>query len=339
MDTFALEPAVQALLVDLGVTPAHVLRRAGLPPDLFGRAPVRLSPGQYFALWRALEEETGDPELPLAIGRALSPEVFDPPLFAALCCPDLRTAARRIAVHKKLIGPVTLRVDEAQDRMRLVYHWPVALDPPPLLVITELVFWVVLARTATRTRLRPLRITAPEPPEDPEPYRAFLGTAVEHGPLPSVAFAAADAQRPFLTADRRMWDFFQPELRRRLSELEAGASLTDRVRAALLEQLPAGSAAMELTARTLAVSTRTLQRQLKSEGTTFQAVLNDTRQALARHYLTHSGLSVREISFLLGYEDPNSFYRAFHSWTGRTPAQATAEAARSPADPDPADAL
>ncbi|MGW9031461.1 helix-turn-helix domain-containing protein [Streptomyces sp. NPDC055722] len=37
-------------------------------------------------------------------------------------------------------------------------------------------------------------------------------------------------------------------------------------------------------------------------------------------------MTVREIAFLLGYEDPNSFYRAFHSWTGKTPAQAYSEA-------------
>ncbi|WP_340560819.1 AraC family transcriptional regulator [Streptomyces sp. GSL17-111] len=324
-DTFALEPSLQALLTDLGVHPAHVLRRAGLPPDLLARGPVRLAAARYFSLWRALEEETGDPLLPLTIGRALSPEVFDPPLFAALCSPELRTAAHRIATHKRLVCPVKLRVDEAPNRIRVVYEWPATLDPPPPLVATELVFWVVLARTATRTGVRPLRVAAPVPPQDAEPYREFLGTAIERGPLPSVTFSATDADRPFLTADQRMWDFFEPELRRRLSELDADASTADRVRAALLEQLPAGSAAMEATARTLTVSTRTLQRRLKDEGTSFQAVLNATREALARHYLNHSGLSAREVSFLLGYQDPNSFYRAFHTWTGRTPAQATAE--------------
>jgi len=35
-------------------------------------------------------------------------------------------------------------------------------------------------------------------------------------------------------------------------------------------------------------------------------------------------VSVAEISFLLGYEDPNSFFRALHSWTGETPEQARA---------------
>ncbi len=30
-------------------------------------------------------------------------------------------------------------------------------------------------------------------------------------------------------------------------------------------------------------------------------------------------MSPAEVSFLLGFEDPNSLFRAFHRWTGTTP--------------------
>ena len=60
-------------------------------------------------------------------------------------------------------------------------------------------------------------------------------------------------------------------------------------------------------------------RQLKDEGTSYQEVLNATREQLALHYLEHSRVSCAEISFLLGFDDPNSFFRAFHAWTGATP--------------------
>ena len=69
---------------------------------------------------------------------------------------------------------------------------------------------------------------------------------------------------------------------------------------------------------------RTLQRRLKQEDTRFSEVLSDTRERLARHYLKTSTMSGAEISFLLGYEDPNSFFRAFHQWTGQTPERARA---------------
>ena len=92
-----------------------------------------------------------------------------------------------------------------------------------------------------------------------------------------------------------------------------------RVHGALLELLPSGHPTMDGVARALAVSTRTLQRRLREEGTSYRAVLGQTRESLARHYLTSSALSTAEISFLLGYEEPNSFYRAFRGWTGETP--------------------
>jgi transcriptional regulator GlxA family with amidase domain len=47
-----------------------------------------------------------------------------------------------------------------------------------------------------------------------------------------------------------------------------------------------------------------------------------TREELAKHYLKSSDLTGAEISFLLGFEDPNSFFRSFHTWTGETPEHA-----------------
>ena len=99
--------------------------------------------------------------------------------------------------------------------------------------------------------------------------------------------------------------------------------------------------------RQLATSPRTLQRQLQLEGTSFQSVLADTREDLARHYLAHSAMTTAEIAYLLAYEDTNSFYRAFRTWTGSTPdtvrtattgataARAAVTALRCLGEPDP----
>ncbi|XXT51298.1 AraC family transcriptional regulator [Sorangium sp. So ce542] len=73
--------------------------------------------------------------------------------------------------------------------------------------------------------------------------------------------------------------------------------------------------------RPLRVWTRSATPTL-DEGTSFQQILKETREALARHYLEKTSLPVAEISFLLGFSEPNSFYRAFRSWTGTTPDQA-----------------
>lgn len=87
----------------------------------------------------------------------------------------------------------------------------------------------------------------------------------------------------------------------------------------MIELLPSVRGVLEQVARELAQSARTLQRQLRAEGTTFQAELAATRAALAGHYLAQEHLSIDEIAFLLGYDEPNSFPRAYRTWTGQTP--------------------
>jgi len=67
------------------------------------------------------------------------------------------------------------------------------------------------------------------------------------------------------------------------------------------------------------VSTRTLQRRLRGEGTSFKAVVDTTRESLARHYLRRTHLSSTEIAYLLGFDEASSFFRAFQRWTGTTP--------------------
>ena len=104
--------------------------------------------------------------------------------------------------------------------------------------------------------------------------------------------------------------------------MSIGAAWSARLWWTLLVLLPGGSASVEAVSKRLGASVRALQRRLKDEGSTFQDVLNRTREELARHYLRSSRMTAAEISFLLGFEDPNSFFRAFHKWTGSTPEQA-----------------
>ena len=67
------------------------------------------------------------------------------------------------------------------------------------------------------------------------------------------------------------------------------------------------------------MSKRTLQRRLRQEPSSYQDILNTTRKELAQYYLKRSQISQSEISYLLGYQDGNSFMRAFRAWTGTTP--------------------
>lgn len=78
---------------------------------------------------------------------------------------------------------------------------------------------------------------------------------------------------------------------------------------------------IEYVAKQLAMSKRTLQRKLSEENYNYQWVLKKVRQELADYYLQQTQLPIIEVSFLLGFQETNSFIRAYSSWTGTTPSQ------------------
>jgi AraC-like DNA-binding protein len=317
---YSLDTTWRTLLKDLGVAPADVLRRAGLPDDLLRQPSVRLSPAEYYRLWESVEAAFGDPLFPIRLCQSVTSESFAPLLFAALCCPNLLAAAERVGRYKALLAPERVDVSQESGLVAVEFRWTEAPPPPPVsLVLKELLVCVTLARMGTREHVCPVEVTTTVLPSPLEPYEEFLGAPLRRGPRHQIAFTLADATRPFLTSDEGMWSVFEPGLRQRLAELEAPFTTTRRVRAALLEALPSGRVTLEEVGRRLAVSKRTLQRRIEAEGTSFQRILSETRETVARHYLEATALPAAEIALLLGYDEPNSFSRAFKTWTGTTP--------------------
>ena len=308
------------MLRDVGITAEDAVRRVGLPLEILHQETSRLTVAEYFALGQAVDDLAGDPLLALKIGQAVTPEAFAPPVFAALCSSTLTSAAERLAMHKRLMAPVAMTVEENADGLVVSWAWddPTA-QAPRFLMTLDLVFLVQLVRIATRERIEPIQVSCPVELEPATPHLDFFGVQPVVGDGLSVTFDHADAHRPFLTASEALWASFEPELQRRTSKLEAEQTMTDRTASILLECLPSGEATLQQTARRLGVSTRTLQRRLTAEDTTFRTIVQTTREKLARHYLRNTRLPYREISFLLGFDEPTSFFRAFHDWTGQTP--------------------
>ncbi|MCO7253161.1 AraC family transcriptional regulator [Dickeya oryzae] len=317
---FYVQPGWRLLMCDMGFNPDHVLRLAGLPADLLSRKGASINVAQYFQLWRALEDSAGEKGLPLKVGQAISVEAFSPPIFASLCSPNLNVAMQRLAIFKKLLGPLILTVDIDAVRTAITLECYGSEEPiPKSLALTELIFITQLVRLGTRYRVVPWEVILPDLPERLEEYVDYFGVPPRKGAVIQVSFSNQDGIRPFLTENESMWEHFEPGLRKRLSSLDEMATMRDRVKAMLLEGLPAGEYSIDVVAKRLAVSRRSLQRQLSDESTSFTEILNITRQQLAQHYLDHPTISQVEIAFLLGFRDANSFIRAFKVWTGTTP--------------------
>jgi len=104
-----------------------------------------------------------------------------------------------------------------------------------------------------------------------------------------------------------------------LERLESSKSMKGRVERFLMPSLKGGDVSMKTIASQLGVSRQTLFRKLKSEGVTFEKVLDELRYKLALHYLSAKKMSVNETAYLVGFSDPAAFSRAFKRWTGSSP--------------------
>jgi AraC-like DNA-binding protein len=91
------------------------------------------------------------------------------------------------------------------------------------------------------------------------------------------------------------------------------------VRRALATRLVRGGAEIEIVARDLAMSARTLQRRLAAAGLSYHALLDTVRRETAERCVADAALSLGEIAYLVGYSEPAAFHRAFKRWTGVTP--------------------
>lgn len=76
---------------------------------------------------------------------------------------------------------------------------------------------------------------------------------------------------------------------------------------------------LEALASSLCMTSRTLRRKLVSENTSYSALLDEVRLALARDYLRTQLLSMDDIASALGFGDTASFRRAYKRWTGEPP--------------------
>jgi AraC-like DNA-binding protein len=160
-------------------------------------------------------------------------------------------------------------------------------------------------------------------------YESHFQCPVKFGARNNVlVFDRADIDRPFLTHNADLLALVAPQLESELTQQLAHKSFSEQVKGVVKKLLAGQRLTLRDVAHELRLSTRTLQRRLTAEHAKFQQLMEEARRELAQHCLLHSSLELNETAYLLGYEDANSFFRAFHQWEGTSPGEWRAVHAR-----------
>lgn len=316
MKKYIIDGQYSELLAHHGIDIEAVVKKAQLPEDIFSHESITLSEEQYYGFLDAVSQMSDDDAFAIRLATSDRIESFSPPIFAAYCSKNGEIFINRLAQYKKLIGPLVMRVRSSTAETTIEYFPEFdEYELPQFLIESEFAFLVGILRHASQEHIMPTDIRM-RIPHDSDEFSQFFGIKPRIGDTNSITFATPDLRIPFISHNDAMWSYFEPELTKRLTELDVDASTSARVRSALSGLLPSGMCNIEDVAEKLGTTKRTLQRKLSEENTTFQKQLNSTRETLALHYIRNTDMSTNDIAYLLGYTEINSFRRAFSMWTG-----------------------
>lgn len=316
---FLIDQSYKNFLEDIGVNSQEIFKKVGIPWENMNDEGISINKEQYISFMNTMETVTTNAHI-LRLSNVEALVLFVPPLFAAMCAKNGMKCIERLAKYKQLMGPFALNIVKNSHTLELEFvfddqHTPI----PRFTVLSEQVLIVAILRKATGIKIIPKKVASLY--DYGEEFEQYFGVKPQRHDKNILTLDLIDMHQPFITANNTMWQYLEPELKKRIAELEADDSYAAKVRNELIELIPGGTYTVEDVAAELNVSPRTLQRRLAVEKTTFIKQLNHTRELMARNYLKNSTMSTDEIAFLVGYSDANVFNRAFRNWTGLTVGQ------------------
>ena len=308
-----------------GLDERRLLDSAGIDGSIAGQKGTEghVTLEQYYRLWERALAGTGSPELPLRAATALGTDSFGVIGFACMTSPTVAESFARLARFYGVVSTASRwSLSEEPPHIALVFQIesgpPAATQAATLFALAELVHFGRLM-TGRRVPLVEARLPVP-PPADAAPYRAHFGAPLRwNSGDAAIVLHPETLQIPLVRADASLLAYFEQQAADLAARHAHEEALPLRVRRLVIEALPAGPPSIDLISRRVGVSARSLRRHLAAEGTSFQALIEQTRSDLARQYLRDPRLTISEIAFLVGFSELSPFQRAFRRWTNLTP--------------------
>ena len=300
-----------------------VLQRAGLPPGFFQQARIQVTTAELFALWQAIGDTSGDPAIGLKLGGEQRLEHYSPTAIAAVCSRSFRDALQRIARYKQLTCPEEIRIRPAKGEVSVEFAFTEADGREPDVLVDLCLSWILsIGHRGSDGQITPLRIELLRAARHADLLEGHFGCRVRFtARRNALVFSAVDVDRAFVTHNEELLTTLGAHLDAELETMQAEADVGGLVKRALKRSMAGKRPALHSVAQELGMSERTLQRRLTGAGSSFQQLAEEARRELAHHYLRHSAIEFHEVAYLLGYEDANSFFRAFHQWEGASPGE------------------
>lgn len=208
------------------------------------------------------------------------------------------------------------------DKAELIFRLPYP-DKDHKLLFAEMALlawhrycsWLIASSIA----LTRVKFNYPPPQHVHEYHYLFPGEHEFNSEQLSIAFPAHYLSKQVKQNEGSLSSFIQCCPVELFRQYKSDYSLTSEIRHLLINDIESGLLTIDLVASALHMTSRTLMRRLKDEGTCFQQIKDVVRRDRAVMLLTQQTTPINMIAESVGFADPAAFTRAFRNWTSETP--------------------
>nr|WP_234306316.1 AraC family transcriptional regulator [Trinickia symbiotica] len=297
----------------------RLAERSGIPHELLREPGARVTQEQFSTLYRLLATELDD-EMPGIFSRAVRNGTLKFLCLSLLDASKLEVAMHRFGQFFHLVLDdfrLTSSRDEAFGYVELISHGE-RLSALGAELMLKLVHGVASWLIRQKIPLVEVDFEWSRPSQADDHLYLFPGPVRFAQPVTRLSFEARYLDMPVRQRKSDLNEFLRRAPEDWIFVSFAEQLVRHRVRQSIADRLPA-TPTIDIVARDLNYSVRTLCRRLEVEGTTFQAIKDEVRRDIAIQRLTRSRDTIAEIAYDVGFDNPTAFHRAFRAWTGSTP--------------------
>jgi AraC-like DNA-binding protein len=286
-----------------------------------GEGHAQWQPGSDEDFWIQALEMTGIPTLGLQMGQRPTNQVaFGMLGLLATSCKNIKEGIEMICKYNDTLTSVfkfTFEVGETEAVFTFNPHplWEESCLESARQATDMLMSGLTKAlQDATGKKIYPLNTHSRYSRRFEEEYRQILRSPVlfnqKHNRF---IYSRESINTPLLSYDESQYAVFSAVLRQKQKKLEDNQSLVERIRHVIVSKFNGQITHIDLVASQLCMTTRTLQRKLTEESTSYRKICRELRKELVDDLVKVGKSKSGELASLFGYADVNSFKRAFKS--------------------------
>lgn len=305
--------------------PEALLPLAGIAPALLEKPENRIPFEQQQSLWALAVERAGGAAFGLQFARCIQPMSFGLLGYMVMNCGTIADCLEATVKYQFLAGQGGEFSLLRDDGGACLCYSPVNPEHPVTQhrVVAMLAANVSFGRWLVGEPFGPRKVEFTHgAPGNAAEYEEFFGCPAVFGASRNgLHYSGEVLAMPVPNASEELLLLLAERADRLLANLSQSSAIAARIATLLATQLNNAVPDRSLIASQLGMSQRTLQRRLKDEGTSYQAVLDNTRHYMALELLRNTQIPLSRIAGQLGFAEPSAFYRAFKKWQGVTPGQ------------------